>query len=547
MTLRRSSLWMETTAAAPRPPLHGDLTVDVCVVGAGITGLTAARLAKRAGLDVAVVEARTVGAGETGLTTAHVSSHHDLWYADTLDEFGEEDARLLLDSRRSAIAQIEALIVDDGIRCEWERVPAYLFTEGDDLRRLREELNACRRLDMDVEWVDELPASFSVRGALRIANQAQLHPLQYLNALADRVGGQLFEHTRVLSVDAGSPCRVHTDRGTIRCRDVILASSSPINAMGLLITKIAPYRTYAMAFHVGPSAAPLALLWDSGDPYHYVRTQRIADPSGRVSAQHFLIVGGEDHKVGSSEHDAPTDTQIEAERAWDRLEAWTRARFVAGEVAHRWSGQILEPADGLPYIGRHDEHVWVATGYSGDGITNGTLSAMLLTSEILGERTVLSKIFDPKRLDVLASLGEYVRENVGMPVHLIGDRLKRPATDRFRDVAPGEGMLVRAGREKLAVFRDPEGEVHAFSPVCTHMGCLVHWNAAERSWDCPCHGSRFDARSGAVLNGPATSALSARDVSDRPSALPVDPRLAVNVPRDTLTSFPGRESRVSTQ
>jgi len=539
---RHPSLWLRTASTAPRAPLHGDLAADVCVIGAGITGITTARLLKRAGLSVAVVDALGVGAGETGHTTAHLSSHHDLSYSDTIDKFGEDDARLILESRRAAIAQIESFVIDENIQCGYERVPAFLFAEdaaGE--RELRDELQACRRLGMNAEWVERLPASFTVRGAIRFPNQAQFHPLEYVGALAERIegnGSRLLERTRATSIDAGSPCAVFTDRGTIFCREVIHATNVPLNAMGLLITRIAPYRTYAMSFHIDPASAPLALMWDSGDPYHYVRVHRV---EGRT----YLLVGGEDHKVGSLEHDAPTDTQVQAERAWNRIEAWTRARFTAGAVSHRWSGQLLEPSDGLPFIGRYDDHVWVATGFSGDGMTNGTIAAMLLTEEILGQRSALSKVYDPKRVDVFASIKEYVRENVDFPMHLIRDRLERPQADRFRDVRPGEGMIVRTGKEKLAVFRDPEGAVHAFSPVCTHMGCHVHWNAAETSWDCPCHGSRFDARSGAVLNGPATSALAARDVGDRESALPTGGAPARNVPRDTLTSFPGRESRSS--
>jgi glycine/D-amino acid oxidase-like deaminating enzyme/nitrite reductase/ring-hydroxylating ferredoxin subunit len=514
---KHPSIWIDTAPAPNRTALQGDIDVDVCVIGGGICGITAARILKRTGMTVAVVEALSIGGGETGHTTAHLATHHDLYYKDTIHQFGEDEARLILESRRAAIAQIEELITDDGIACHYERVPAYLFTEdGAGAQDLQRELEACRRLGMPVEWVESLPTPFPIAGAIRFANQAQLHPLEYLRAIADRVSGngsEVFEHTRVTSVDHGTPCRVHTERGTIRCKHVILATNSPINATGLIITKIAAYRTYAMAFRLDPAAAPLALLWDTGDPYHYVRLHQTADAT-------FLIVGGEDHKVGSSENGAPTDTE-DADAAWKRIEGWTRGRFVVGEVAAKWSGQILEPADGIPLIGKYDDHVWVATGFSGDGMTNGTMAAMLLAQEIMGERTALGKIYDSKRLPHgVSGTKEYVRENVDFPVHLVTDRLKKADTEKFRAVSPGEGKILRMGKEKLAVFREDSGEVHAFSPVCPHMGCHVHWNAAETSWDCPCHGSRFDARTGEPLNGPAATALSSRSVADRPSAAP---------------------------
>jgi glycine/D-amino acid oxidase-like deaminating enzyme/nitrite reductase/ring-hydroxylating ferredoxin subunit len=500
------SLWLDTAALPEFPALDRDLDVDVCIVGGGITGLTAARLLKRAGKTVAVVEALRCGGGDTGHTTAHVSVHHDLYYSDTIDRFGEDDARLILGSRRAAIAQMETFIVEDGIQCHWERVPAYLFSEDvSGARDLKEELEACVRLGIDAEWTTDVPVRFPVQGAMRIANQAQFHPLEYVRALAEAIpgnGSHVFEHTRATDVKAHS---VTTEHGTIRCKDVVVATNGPIVGQ-MLVTKAAAYRTYAMAFRIDAAAAPVALLWDTLDPYHYVRVHQ----SGGVS---FLIVGGEDHKTGQQEVEENTGV-------WDRLEAWARGRFALGEIAECWSGQILEPADGLPLIGRLHDHIYVGTGYSGDGITNGTLAGMLLSQEVLGEHSPIAKLYDPSR--VMASK-EYVKENIDYPVHMLTDRLKKPAGERLRVVGAGEGKILRVGGHKLAVFRENDGTVHAFSPVCPHMGCHVAFNASESSWDCPCHGSRFDATTGEVLNGPATKGLEAADVSDRASAVPQIP------------------------
>jgi glycine/D-amino acid oxidase-like deaminating enzyme/nitrite reductase/ring-hydroxylating ferredoxin subunit len=536
---KHPSIWIDTAPVPYRSALQEDLTVDVCIVGAGITGLTAARILKRSGMTVAVVEALSIGGGETGHTTAHLATHHDLYYGDTISKFGEDEARMILESRRAAITQIEELITDDGISCGYERVPAYLYGEdSSSARELQRELEACQRIGMHAEWVETMPVSYPITGAIRFPNQAQFHPLEYLRGIAERVtgnGSYLFEHTRVTNVDSGSPCRVHTPNGTITCKHVIYATNAPINATGLLITKVAAYRTYAMAFRIDPASAPLALLWDTGDPYHYVRTHRAGDVT-------FLIVGGEDHKVGTHENEAPMAPNDE-NAAWARIEGWTRGRFVVGEIAAKWSGQVLEPADGLPYIGKYDDHVWVATGFSGDGMTNGTMAAMLLSQEILGEKTALAKIYDSKRMPTHGAM-EYVRENVDFPKHLVTDRLKPADGDRFREVPAGEGKIIRMGKEKLAVFRDNDGSCHALSPVCTHMGCHVKWNNAESSWDCPCHGSRFDARTGEVLNGPATVALEVKDITSRASAVPKP--FVHNEPRDTRTSYVGmRESRPS--
>jgi glycine/D-amino acid oxidase-like deaminating enzyme/nitrite reductase/ring-hydroxylating ferredoxin subunit len=526
---KHPSLWIDTAPVPYRKALAGDLTVDVCVIGAGITGLTAARILKRSGMTVAVVEALSIGGGETGHTTAHLATHQDLYYSDTIHKFGEDEARLILESRRAAIAQIEELVTDDGISCSYERVPAYLFTEdAKDLSKLHKEIDACAQIGMHAEWVESMPVGFPIAGAIRFANQAQFHPLEYLRGLAQHVSGNgsyLYEHTRVVNVDTGTPCRVHTPTGTITCKHVIYATNTPINATGMMITKVAAYRTYAMAFRIEANAAPLALLWDTKDPYHYARVHTV----GGVT---FLIVGGEDHKVGTDE---------DPDGAWQRIEGWTRGRFVVGELAAKWSGQVLEPHDGLPYIGPYDDHVWVATGFSGDGMTNGTMAAMLLSQQILGEKTAIAKIYDSKRLPTSGAL-EYMKENATFPKHLVQDRFGRADSDRFRAVGAGEGKIIRAGKEKLAVFRDNAGTCHALSPVCTHMGCHVKWNNAESSWDCPCHGSRFDARTGEVLNGPATVGLEVKSIENRPSAVPRAPEPM----RSTRTSFVGmRESSPS--
>lgn len=493
---RHASVWMAHAEPQERPSLEGDLDVDVCVVGAGITGLTTARLLSRSGRSVVVVDALSVCGGDTGHTTAHLAVHHDLWYRDTIARFGEESARLVLASRRAALDRIARFVAEDRIDCGFARVPAFLFTEeGAGVEALREELAACARLGLDVSWADRAPGIGSSRGALRIERQGQLNPIPYVRGLAsalEREGGRVFERTHVLEVDEGPGCRVRTERGTIRAREVVLATNAPFASVGL-VTKVAAYRSYAIALPVDAPSAPRALLWGDGDPYPYVRAHALDGTT-------YLIVGGQDHKTGEVR---------DPEAAWASLESWARARFPVREASARWSGQILEPTDGLPYIGRHGEGVWIATGFGGDGLTNGTLAGELLSQAIAGQRSAIGELYDPARFGV-ASAKEFVRENVDYPAHFFGDRLRRPDAAAIHEVARGDGKIVRAGRTRLAVHRSDDGRVHAFSPVCPHMGCHVRWNAAETSWDCPCHGSRFDPTSGRVLNGPAARGLSPR-------------------------------------
>jgi glycine/D-amino acid oxidase-like deaminating enzyme/nitrite reductase/ring-hydroxylating ferredoxin subunit len=506
------SLWLDRSADPDRasivraPALRTDLDVDVCVVGGGVTGLTTALLLSRAGRRVVVVDALVVGGGETGRTTAHLAVHHDLYFRDVISRFGEDDAHLVLASRRAAIARIESIIAEGAIECGFARVPAYLYSETTaGVAELRDELVACGRIGVDASWSEHPPIPGPVQGAIHFPDQAELQPISYLAGLVEllrREGVEVYEHTRVESIDEGSPARVRAGSATITARDVVLATTAPVGMHAVLYTKIAAYRTYAIAAEIDPVAAPRALLWDDGDPYHYVRSHH---SGGRT----FLIVGGEDHKTGQGGED---------DARWRALEEWTRARWPIGAVVDRWSGQVLEPADGLPYIGAERPGIWIATGFSGDGMTNGTIAAEVLAAEISGARTAGSRLYDATRFKPIASAKEFVREAIDYPAHLVADRLRKPEAERAADVACGDGKLVRLGRERVAVHRDDGGAVHAFSPVCPHMGCHVHWNGAERSWDCPCHGSRFDAKTGEPLNGPATRGLVARPLEERTEA-----------------------------
>lgn len=465
--------------------------VDVAIIGGGITGLTAATLLALEGKTTAVLEAREIGSGVTQGTTAHITEAIDTRYRTLIRDFGQDGARLAAESSRLAIEQIAELVRHFSLDCSFERVDGYLFTErAEQVEELAQELASAERAGAAVEAA-ALPLSLPARAAIRFRNQAQFHPLRYLAGLASHVHGRncrVFEHSRVMSIDEGEPCRVHLENGAVLAADrVIIATHAPLNAV-LLQPKLAQYRSYVVS---GPVAqAPRGLFWDMEDPYHYIRVHGDAEPE--------LIVGGGDHKTGK--HD-------DTEDAFQEVAAFA-ARLGLHDVTHRWSAQVVEPVDGLPFIG-HDigsERVFLATGFSGNGMTFGTLSAVLLRDACLGRPNRFAELYAVGRLKPIASMGSLLGENVDYPLHLIRDALRPPEATELDAVRPGEGKVMRVHGERLAVYRDEAGAIHAVSPVCTHMGCLVKFNPSEKSWDCPCHGSRFDT-AGKVLDGPATRPL----------------------------------------
>lgn len=497
MSSPTESLWRATHQVGGFPPLPGSLDTDVAVVGGGITGLTAAALLIRAGRRVVLLERDTVGSGETGRTTSHLTEAVDARYQALIRDFGEEGARLVAASSRDAIDWMEAVVREAPIDCGFERLPGYLYTERrKDIEWLANELDAAVRAGCPVAWTEEVPLPFPTHGAVRWDNQAQLHATAYLDGLlkyAVTLGAQVFESTRVVGVEDGQPCVVETDRGRVRARQVFVAANVPVNNRVVLHTKIAAYRSYAIASEYS-LAAVHGLFWDTDTPYHYTRTQRI---DGRT----FLLAGGEDHRTGEK-----TDTDA----SYQRLQEYARKRFGVVAPAYRWSGQIIEPVDGLPFIGRNSgsQNVFVATGYAGNGMTFGTLAGMIVADLMQDRPNPYAALYDATRVKPLSAAYDYVVENVAFPVHLLTDRLTSLDVEQrpVQALRPGEGGIFDADEGKIAVCRDPQGVIHACSAVCTHLGCDVAWNRAEQTWDCPCHGSRFSP-DGSVINGPAVSDL----------------------------------------
>lgn len=497
-----TSIWMATATVPEFPPLAGDLKADVCVVGAGIAGLTTAYLLSREGRQVVLIDALGIGAGETGRTTAHFFPP-DEWYVDVESGFGTDQARLVADSFTKATDLVESIIQQEQIDCGFERLDGYLYALPENgFKELDKEVEAARRAGVDVELLQQVPGlSFETGPCVRYKNQAQFHPLKYLSGLANafvRNGGKIYCRTRALDVDGNKDMQtVRTSGGKIEAKAVVIATNTPFNDRVVMHTKQAGYRTYVIGVRVPKGAVPRMLLWDTGDPYYYLRLQ-----SADIAADHdILIVGGADHKVGQDTH---------PEHRYDEIERWVRERFpMAQAVEYRWSGEVMEPSDGPAYLGHNpmdDRNVYIITGDSGNGMTHTTIGAMLVSDLIMGRANPWESFYAPSR-KVKHGLSDFISEQANT-LSRYGEWAKGGEVDSVNEIAAGDGAIVREGTRMLAVYRDEHGELHALSAKCTHLGCVVHWNSAEHSWDCPCHGSRFDTN-GEVMHGPAVASLEA--------------------------------------
>lgn len=504
---RSVSLWMEHAAEISSAALTADQQTDVVVIGSGIAGLSIAYELGRLGQTVIVLDRGNIGRGMTARTTAHLASELDDYYYKLLDMRGLDETCSYYESQAAAISRVEAIQKEEGIDCDFRRLNGYLFpVVGSDLEILEKELEACHRIGFTgVAWADRDRLDTALGGrCLRFPEQARFHPLKYVQGLARcimRDRGRLFAHTAVVSVEEeGEGVVVKTGGGNVvRARSAIVATNSPINDLVAIHTKQAPYRTYAIAGRISRGSVEDALYWDMLDPYHYVRLQ----PG---EGEHdWLIVGGEDHKTGQA------NDQIERIA---NLGAWARRRFPEmAEPEFSWSGQVLEPVDYAAYMGRNpgNKRIFVMTGDSGQGFTNGVAGSLILRDLVLGRDNDWVDAYAPNRLSASA-IGEYVSENATMPASL-AEHLTAGEVSSADELKPGEGALVRQGLKKIAAYRDERGELHLLSATCTHVGCVVHWNGFESCWDCPCHGSQFSV-DGEALNGPAVRPLARADRSD---------------------------------
>ncbi len=494
------SLWYDTTDVPKRESLETNITCDVCVIGAGIAGLSVAYTLARSGSTVVVLDKEQVASGESGRTTAHLSNAFDDRYLALERARGLGAARLAAESHTAAIDRIEQTIREEGIDCDFSRLDGYLFLGADDTAKLLdEELAAAHRAGLtDVSRVPSAPG-FASGPALRFPRQGRLHALKYLTGLADAIerhGGKIYGSSKVENIIGGSPATVEIkNKKTVTADHVVVCTNGSISDMMVTHAKMAPYRTFVVAFAVAKGSVPDALYWDTPDPYHYVRIQPLDD------TRDAMIIGGADHKTAHED---------DAGDRFDALEFWARGYWPSlGERLAQWSGQVLEPNDYLAYIGQNPdgaEHVWMASGDSGMGMTHGTIAGMVLPTLIAGKRHPWADLYDPKRVTVHgAELGELAKETVDVVAQFVDYVTPGQVADAAA-IPKGEGRVIRRGLQKIAAYKDDSGAVHECSAVCTHLRCLVDWNTAEKSWDCPCHGSRFDAY-GKVLSGPAVMDL----------------------------------------
>ena len=494
-----NSYWLDTTPSPRFSPLKEDLAVDVLIVGAGITGVTAAYLLKRAGCSVALVEKDRCVMVDTAHTTAHLTCVTDTPLSSLVDHFGADHARAVWDAGLAAIDTINTLVWREQVKCQFEWVPGYQFERNDEkVGALRQEVDAAQELGFDAEYEPSVPL-FN-RPGIRYENQAKFHPRKYLMALLRLIPGKgsyVFENTKIDEVE-GTPITATTSEGhRIHCEHVLMATHVPLQGKSgilpatLLQSKLASYSSYVLGGWVKRGTVPAALFWDTGDPYDYLRVDRRHDHD-------YVIFGGEDHKTG--QNDDPTE-------CFARLEYKLKELLPDVSVTHRWTGQVIETNDGLPYIGETAERQFVATGFAGNGMTFGTLAAMMFSDHVTGRKNPWTELFDPARTKIYGGLWDYLKENADYPYYLIRDRFAGSSGRELRKIPRGTGDVVEVAGQPAAVYRGLDGRISAHSAVCTHMGCYVQWNNADWTWDCPCHGSRFKPN-GDLLAGPAEQPLS---------------------------------------
>jgi glycine/D-amino acid oxidase-like deaminating enzyme/nitrite reductase/ring-hydroxylating ferredoxin subunit len=511
--MKSDSLWRDTTQPRHYPPLSTDVAVDVCVIGAGISGITSAYLLSKAGRSVALLDAGTPGGGgQTAMTTAHLTAVIDDRYTEMIRLHGPDGAALVCDSHQSAIALIERACREERIDAGFQRLSGYLFLGPEhDPTLLETEREAARRAGLEVESLTRAPVSgFESGPCLRFPHQAQFHPLRYLHGLLDActtAGVRVHGGVKATSVTGGEPAAVETSTGArVTAGAVVVATNSPFVDMFAIHTKQAPYYTYVVAARVPVGSVTPALYWDTQDPYHYVRIQSTTNAElggDNDEPVDLLIAGGEDHKTGQAD---------DTEQRFAALERWMRERFPStGVLEYRWSGQVMETQDGLAFIGRNPmdaNNVYVITGDSGMGMTHGTIGGLIVSDLIVGRENRWAALYDPTRRR-LGAAGDFLKENLNVAAQYAA--WVTPGDVASPDeIPPNSGAVVREGAKKIAVFRDEAGSVHRFSAACPHLGCVVRWNQAASTWDCPCHGSRFDAL-GHVVNGPASADLARAD------------------------------------
>lgn len=491
------SLWQDAMQDfRPKAGSTENTVFDVVVVGGGVTGLTTALQLQKQGKRCVVAEAYQLCFGTTGGTTAHLNTFLDTTYDKIQSNFGEEDAQLVATAAASAIELYRTNIETYGIDCGFEQKDGYLYSQTkDQTKELDKIVTSSREAGVDVSYTDRIPLATSFEKAIVFHDQAQVHASKYVYGLAkafEEAGGIILQDCQVHTYKDDHILHIETSKGVIKAAWLIWATHIP-PGINLLHFRCAPYRSYAMAVTLKNDAYPDGLVYDMEEPYHYYRTQE-------VNGKKYLIAGGEDHKTAHEQN---------TEACFLKLEAHIRNIFEIGEVSFQWSSQYFEPSDGIAYIGHlpgNNDHVLVATGFGGNGMIYSHIAALLLTDLVTTVENKYAKLFSPGRIKPVAGFAKFIQENADVVAQFVGKRFSREKVSELAALAPGEGKVVKYEGSSIALYKDEKGGLHAVNPTCTHAKCIVDWNSAEKSWDCPCHGARYDTN-GAVLTGPARKAL----------------------------------------